>query len=608
MRCTKRHAPIYVLCGLGVITALAGFPHVAHADQQTETASATVVASAQVASSAETGTKETATGVEGTATHGTCEKKVSSTDAQDKPSGDTRGSAATTTDTTAAKGKDVPKDRSTATANGTTEDSRSSADGGLPTSPTNGHASSTTAKAKADDAAASAASDTTAAATQPATPADAAEGKAAPNTASASAAAVEGKATTTTEGTIASEPSGNPEAVDTPSPQTELTAKGSITYSNVYRLYNSWTGEHLYTKDLEEAKANANRGWTWEGIAWVGASSGRAVYRLYNRYSGDHLYTASREEYDRLKRYGWTQEGTSFFAQSSNSGTAVLRLYNPYEKVGTHHYTTDAGEYDRLVREHSWRGENRAWYVSNNSANPISGFWITHSNGRRYWVDDSAIAHYYLNGIDIASWQRGIDVRRLSTTDFVVVKATEGTDYVNPYYRTWADQTLDSRKKLGFYHFLRADASPSDQARYFVNAVKSYLGRAALFLDFENTNGSDVIERGADFAKEFLDSTYQLTGIRPLVYMSRNVTKELDWSSVAESGYKLWVAQYLYRYDNVQGHVKDPRLPSGGFGAWSNPTMYQYTSTGRVSGYGKDLDLDYFYGSDLDWNALARKA
>ena len=138
--------------------------------------------------------------------------------------------------------------------------------------------------------------------------------------------------------------------------------------------------------------------------------------------------------------------------------------------------------------------------------------------------------------------------------------------------------------------------------------MRPYLGRAALFLDFENTTGSNVIGRGADFAKQFLDSTYRLTGIRPLVYMSRSVTRELNWSSVARSGYKLWVAQYLYRYDNVQGHVKDPKLPSGSFGAWSGPMMYQYTSTGKVSGYGGNLDLNYFYGSDLDWNALARKA
>lgn len=603
MRCTKRHAPIYVLCGLGVITALAGFPCVAHAGEQTEAASATVVAATQATSSAREGV---ATGVEGTATHSTIGEKASSSSAavQDKASSNTRGSTTTTTNTAATKAENAPADKPA--SNSTAGSSHSSADNASTTSPTGNrsHTSATAAKTEPDDSTSSTASSTASATAQPATPA-AAGREATPNTASTPAATTEGKATS--EGKVASEPSSSPKVVDTPS-QTELTAQSSTTYSNVYRLYNSWTGEHLYTKDLEEAKANANRGWTWEGVAWVGASSGRAVYRLYNRYSGDHLYTTSKSEYDRLKGYGWTQEGTSFFAQNTDSGIAVLRLYNPYEKVGTHHYTTDTGEYDKLVREHGWRGENKAWYVSTNPANPISGFWITHSNGRRYWVDASAIAHYHLSGIDIASWQRGIDVRRLNTTDFVVVKATEGTDYVNPYYRTWADQTLDSKKKLGFYHFLRADASPSDQARYFVNAVKPYLGRAALFLDFENTTGSDVIERGADFAKEFLDSTYQLTGIRPLVYMSRNVTRELDWSSVAESGYKLWVAQYLYRYDNVRGHVQDPKLPSGSFGAWSSPTMYQYTSTGRVSGYGRDLDLDHFYGSDLDWNAMARKA
>ena len=96
MRCTKRRAPTYVLCGLSVIAALAGFPHIAHAGERAEATSATVVAT-QVTTSAETGTKGTTTSVEGTATCGAMEKKTSSATVQDKASSDTRSSAANTT-------------------------------------------------------------------------------------------------------------------------------------------------------------------------------------------------------------------------------------------------------------------------------------------------------------------------------------------------------------------------------------------------------------------------------------------------------------------------------------------------------------------------------
>ena len=38
-----------------------------------------------------------------------------------------------------------------------------------------------------------------------------------------------------------------------------------------------------------------------------------------------------------------------------------------------------------------------------------------------------------LNGIDISNWQSGINLA-VVPCDFVVIKATEGTGYVNPDY------------------------------------------------------------------------------------------------------------------------------------------------------------------------------
>jgi GH25 family lysozyme M1 (1,4-beta-N-acetylmuramidase) len=41
-----------------------------------------------------------------------------------------------------------------------------------------------------------------------------------------------------------------------------------------------------------------------------------------------------------------------------------------------------------------------------------------------------------LNGIDIASYQSKIQPSKLTTTDFVIVKFTQGTTYLNPYVKT----------------------------------------------------------------------------------------------------------------------------------------------------------------------------
>lgn len=37
----------------------------------------------------------------------------------------------------------------------------------------------------------------------------------------------------------------------------------------MYRLYNSYTGEHLYTGSMEERDTLALVGWTYEGECWV---------------------------------------------------------------------------------------------------------------------------------------------------------------------------------------------------------------------------------------------------------------------------------------------------------------------------------------------------
>jgi GH25 family lysozyme M1 (1,4-beta-N-acetylmuramidase) len=40
---------------------------------------------------------------------------------------------------------------------------------------------------------------------------------------------------------------------------------------------------------------------------------------------------------------------------------------------------------------------------------------------------------------------------------------------------------------------------------------------------------------------------------------------------------------------------------------WTGPCIYQYTSTGHLDGWGGELDLDVFYGSQYDWVRLASK-
>ena len=206
-----------------------------------------------------------------------------------------------------------------------------------------------------------------------------------------------------------------------------------------------------------------------------------------------------------------------------------------------------------------------------------------------------------MNGIDISNWQNGIQVNQVPC-DFVICKATQGTTYVNPDCDRAYQQAKNAGKKVGVYHYF-GGGNPDTEAEFFVNNSKGYIGEALLALDWEeNQNGR--FSQGAAAAKPFLDKVYQLTGVRPLIYMNKNTCRSYDWRSVVAGNYGLWVAQYAN--NNQTGYQSDPWTDSKGTGAFPVIAMHQYSSNGRLSGYSGPLDLDIFYGSASAWDAYAK--
>ncbi len=203
-----------------------------------------------------------------------------------------------------------------------------------------------------------------------------------------------------------------------------------------------------------------------------------------------------------------------------------------------------------------------------------------------------------MNGIDISSWQRGIDLAAVPC-EFVIVKATEGTSYLNPYCGENLRQAEGLGKKLGVYHFA-GGGNPDAEAEYFAANVKNCIGKAILVLDWEIQDA----QNGPEWAKRWLDRVYEITKVKPMIYMSNYLVNHLDWSAVASSGYRLWNA-YYYNYGTPMGYNAEAPLPEK-LGAWGKAALYQYTSEGKLSGYNGYLDLDVFYGNAGEWDAYAR--
>lgn len=199
-----------------------------------------------------------------------------------------------------------------------------------------------------------------------------------------------------------------------------------------------------------------------------------------------------------------------------------------------------------------------------------------------------------MRGIDISGHQAGMDVGA-TDAEFVIVKATEGYNWYDPCMYGFATQVLDSGKLLGFYHFARTN-SPETEAETFLSAVRQFLGRCILALDWE----ADAVSNGPSWAKRWLDYVYEQTGVKPIIYMSKSVCREWDWSEVAAE-YELWAAQYP-NYE-PQGWNDNPWTDGGSFGAWGwdMPFIYQYSSVGGIPGYWGNLDKNICYASAEKW-------
>ena len=200
-----------------------------------------------------------------------------------------------------------------------------------------------------------------------------------------------------------------------------------------------------------------------------------------------------------------------------------------------------------------------------------------------------------LNGIDISNYQRGLDLAQVPC-DFVICKATEGTTIVHNTCDPWIQQAIKLGKLWGFYHFMNGE-DPIAQAKHFVASCRNYFGNGIPVLDYEMYG-----RIGTDKAKLFLDYVYDQTGVRCIVYMSRSVCTEEDWSQIAPN-HALWVAQYAN--NNRTGYQSSPWLPDGGFGAWDSCAIHQYTSNGRLDGFNAPLDLDIAYMTREAWGKFA---
>lgn len=196
-----------------------------------------------------------------------------------------------------------------------------------------------------------------------------------------------------------------------------------------------------------------------------------------------------------------------------------------------------------------------------------------------------------MKGIDISNWQNGINLSAVPC-DFVIIKATQGTSYVSPDFHRQIEQALSLGKYVGVYHYIGGQGAKSE-AEHFVKTVKPYLKRVILCLDWEKEQNSKF--GNTSYLEQVAQAVIDMTGIRPLDYASLS---GFPWDVAKKQNCGTWVAQYANM--NVTGYQDSPWNES----AYSC-TIRQYSSKGRLSGWGGDLDLNKAYITGQQWMKYA---
>lgn len=203
---------------------------------------------------------------------------------------------------------------------------------------------------------------------------------------------------------------------------------------------------------------------------------------------------------------------------------------------------------------------------------------------------------YPLKGIDISNHQgrnsMNLDIVLNLNPDinFVIVKATEGKDFVDGYCDRFFTTAKSKGRKVGFYHFARPEKNTAlEEAKFFYENCKNYFHKGIPVLDWESPGKANI-----NWALEWLNAIYKMSGVRPMIYMSESVVNAYNWGDVVQGDFGLWVAKYKLPDTGTPGVYPTVKH-------WDFYAIWQYTSKGKVKGYDGFIDRNIFYGTEYAW-------
>lgn len=199
-------------------------------------------------------------------------------------------------------------------------------------------------------------------------------------------------------------------------------------------------------------------------------------------------------------------------------------------------------------------------------------------------VSYQAEADRTLNGVVIAAGQNVNMNDLLNKYDFFVIQADAGYGKTNPNFANLADQVVKKTdKKLMMYHEAQSGkdiGSAQMEAYSFYTAIRNYIGKGLPVLRFMND-----AQTGPNWADEFMDTLYGLSGVHGIVWTNQEKISSGDWSGYDEKKYAYTTE--VTKYETTESGWKEKIRPNHASEAVELYRMYNpnsgehfYTSAG----------------------------
>lgn len=202
-----------------------------------------------------------------------------------------------------------------------------------------------------------------------------------------------------------------------------------------------------------------------------------------------------------------------------------------------------------------------------------------------------------IQGIDISKWQGAIDWNavRAAGTRFAYIKATEGGDYLDPYFRNNWYGARAAGVQRGAYHFVFWCRPAHEQVAWIVQNIPRDADALPPVLDVEWNSHSKTCphrmpkQQALAMIRMMLQALEQHTGKRPMIYT--DIPFHADVLDGELFDYAFWI-----RSTAAEPHVRYNNRP------WH---FWQFSTTGRIPGIGPAVDRNSFHGGEAAWQLFA---